>query len=66
MVCIFSLGETIVMMTKETVVMLAQYSGWVSQMFFEHGTNPPEADLSVFLCESLPYTSFAEAICPCI
>lgn len=55
MVCIFSLGETIVMMTKETVVMLAQYSGWVSQMFFEHGMNPPETDLSVFLCESISY-----------
>lgn len=27
------------------------HRGWVSQMFFDHGMNPPETDLSVFLCE---------------
>lgn len=26
------------------------HRGWVSQMFFEFGVNPPETDLCVFLC----------------
>ncbi|KAK1689900.1 DinB family protein [Colletotrichum godetiae] len=27
------------------------HRGWVSEMFFEHGTNPPETDLCVYLCQ---------------
>ncbi len=28
------------------------HRGWVSQMFFDHGVNPPETDLCVFLCSA--------------
>ncbi|KAK1471039.1 hypothetical protein CCUS01_06153 [Colletotrichum cuscutae] len=27
------------------------HRGWVSEMFFEHNTNPPETDLCVYLCQ---------------
>lgn len=27
------------------------HRGWVAEMFFAFGTNPPQTDLSVFLCE---------------
>ncbi|KAK1714982.1 hypothetical protein CaCOL14_006115 [Colletotrichum acutatum] len=27
------------------------HRGWVSEMFFEHSTNPPETDLCVYLCQ---------------
>lgn len=27
------------------------HRGWVSQMFFDFGVNPPETDLCVFLCD---------------
>jgi uncharacterized damage-inducible protein DinB len=27
------------------------HRGWVSEMFFDAGTKPPETDLSVYLCE---------------
>lgn len=28
------------------------HRGWVSEMFFEYGINPPETDLCVYLCEN--------------
>ena len=28
------------------------HRGWVSEMFFDLGVNPPETDLCIFLCES--------------
>ena len=28
------------------------HRGWVSEMFFDFGSRPPETDLSVFLCEA--------------
>jgi uncharacterized damage-inducible protein DinB len=28
------------------------HRGWVSEMFFDFGTKPPQTDLSVFLCEA--------------
>jgi uncharacterized damage-inducible protein DinB len=28
------------------------HRGWVSEMFFDSKVNPPQTDLSVFLCEA--------------
>lgn len=30
------------------------HRGWVAEMFFEHGVNPPETDLCVYLTEVAP------------
>ena len=27
------------------------HRGWVAEMFFDHGINPPETDLCIYLCE---------------